>query len=186
MPHIAEKDRDLIVENLKTYGIRFLASGETEDEARIHLSAEDLIGCLAESTDPRLRLALIPFFIRHPRNASRVLHLVERLNEPAKTELMTFYMAAVYLQRFWKPRLQLYLSDFPLLPDLYSQEFSLPEAEDRHGKNGLYALADWHANRSPYLFNWLASYHKVMDLLFEQLKMEEHDELARISQSPAN
>ena len=43
MPTDAEKDKNLLVENLKKYGIRFLASGETEDTAEIHLSAEELI-----------------------------------------------------------------------------------------------------------------------------------------------
>ena len=74
--------------------------------------------------------------------------------------------------------MRLYLGDFPELPDLYSQAFSLPKADDRHGKNGLYALAEQHANRSAYLFNRLASYHKVMDLLFEQLKVEGRNEPA--------
>ena len=49
-----------------------------------------------------------------------------------------------------------------------------------NGKNGLYALADWHASRSPYHFNWCASYLKVMDLLFAQLKMEERNEFSRV------
>lgn len=186
MPINTETDRDLLVENLKGYGIRFLASGQTEDKSKIHLSAEELIACLAESTDPRLRLALIPFFLLQPQTAYRVQDLAEKLTEPAKTELMTFYMAAVYLQRFWMPRLQLYLGDSPILLDLYSDALSLPKAHDRHGKNGLYALAEWHANRSLYPFNWLASYQKVMDLLFEQLKMEERDKSTRISRSPTD
>lgn len=186
MPINAEKDRNLLVENLKKYGIRFLVSGETEDKSEIHLSTEELIVCLAKSTDPRLRLALVSFFILYPQTAHQVPHLVEKLEDPARTELIAFYMAAVYLQRFWRTRLRLYLGDSPELPDLYSHAFSLPKADDRHGKNGLYALADWHANRSPYFFNRLASYHKVMDLLFEQLKMETYHESTRICGSPAD
>lgn len=182
----AENNRVLLVENLKKYGIHFLASDEVEGEAGIFLSTEELIAHLAGSKDPRLRLALVPFFILHPQTASQVPHLVEQLGDPARTELMTFYMAAVYLQRFWWTRLGLYLGDFPKLPDLYSQALSLPHADERYGKAGLYALADWHASRSPYPFNRLASYHKVMELLFEQLKMEARHERKRISKPPAD
>ncbi len=181
-----EIDRDLIVENLRALGIRYLASGEIKEETNANLPLPVLIGRIAESADPRLRLALIALFIRHPRNSSIVPDLASRLDEPARTELKTFYMAAVYLQRYWMPRLKLYMEDFPLLPDLYSKELSLPEPEDRHGKNGLYALADWHASRSPYPFNWRASYLKVTDLLFAQFRMEESNEFSRFGESPSD
>ena len=154
-----ESNRALLIDNLRRYGIRFLASGDPDgNHAEIYLSPEEIIVRLAQSADPRLRLALVPFFILHPQEAAKVNSLVDMLDEPAKTELMMFYMAAVYLQRFWKTRLQLYLPEFPLLPDSYSHVLSLPKADDRHGKSGLYALAERHANQSPYAFNRLASY----------------------------
>jgi hypothetical protein len=168
----SDKDRARLVKNLERRGIRFLASDGTADEAENDLSTDELLTRLARSPDPRLRLSLIPFFILHPQTASKVPELVETLDEPTRVELMTFYMAAVYLQRFWKPRLGLYLEDFPELPDLYSQTLSLPRADERYGKTGLYALADWQASRSPFPFNWLASYQKFIDLLIEQLKLE--------------
>ncbi|MDE0301355.1 MAG: hypothetical protein OXN17_22235 [Candidatus Poribacteria bacterium] len=183
MVNATENDRNQIVENLRILGICYLASGEMNKEARNRLSPRVLIKRIAEDSDPRLRLALIALFIRHPQHSTIVSDLVGQLNEPARTELKTFYTAAVYLQRFWMPRLKLYIKDFPLLPDLYSQELSLPKPEDRHGKNGLYALADWHASRSPYHFNWRASYLKVMDLLFAQLRMENNYEFSRCGES---
>ncbi len=181
-----ENDRDLIVENLRALDICYLASGNIKQEARVNLPPPVLIKRIAESADPRLRLALIAIFIRHPRNSSIVPDLVSRLDEPARTELKTFYMAAVYLQRYWMPRLKLYMENFPLLPDLYSEELALPEPEDRHGKIGLYALAEWHASRSPYHFNWRVSYLKVMDLLFAQFRMEESNEFSRFGESPSD
>ena len=173
-----ENDRDMIVENLRGLGVCYLASGEIKQEARDYVPPQALIKRIVENSDPRLRLALIALFIRHPQHSAIVSDLVGQLNEPARTELKTFYTAAVYLQRFWMPRLELYMKNFPLLPDLYSKELSLPQPEDRHGKNGLYALADWHASRSPYHFNWRASYQKVMDLLFAQLRMEDSNEFS--------
>lgn len=179
MVDATENDRNQIVENLRVLGICYLASGEIKQEARVSLAPQVLIKRIAENSDPRLRLALIALFIRHPQHSKIVSDLGGQLNEPARTELKTFYMAAVYLQRFWMPRLKLYIKDFRLLPDLYSKELFLPQPEDRHGKIGLYALADWHANRSPYHFNWRASYLKVMDLLFAQLRMESSNEFSR-------
>ena len=186
MVDATENDRNQIVENLRVHGIYYLASGEIKQEARVNLPPQVLIKRIAENSDPRLRLALIALFIRHPQHAAIVSDLVGQLNEPARTELKTFYMAAVYLQRFWMPRLKLYIKDFPLLPDLYSKELFLPQPEDRHGKNGLYALADWHANRSPHHFNWRASYLKVMDLLFAQLRMENSNEFSRLGKPPSD
>ena len=186
MVDATENDRNQIVENLRVLGICYLASGEIKQEARVSLAPQVLIKRIAENSDPRLRLALIALFIRHPQHSALVSDLVAQLNEPARTELKTFYMAAVYLQRYWMPRLELYMKNFPLLPDLYSSELSLPQPEDRHGKNGLYALADWHASRSPYHFNWRASYLKVMDLLFAQLRMENSYELPRFGKPPSN
>jgi hypothetical protein len=81
-------------------------------------------------------------------------------------------MAAVYLQRIWQIRLELYLDQIVLLPDLYSDQLELPPADERFGKTGLYALAEAWSARSSYPFDWLASLNKAMDLLFAQLKME--------------
>jgi hypothetical protein len=90
-------------------------------------------------------------------------------------------MAAVDLQRLWWTRLTFYLGDFQALPDLYAEALRLPPADERYGKTGLYALADWQAERSPYPFNYLAAYGQVVNLLCEQLKLEaEHREPAPV------
>jgi len=98
--------------------------------------------------------------------------VAQHLTEPTRSELQALYTAAVYLQRLWRTRLGFYLGDFELLPDLYSSELGLPAADERYGKTGLHALAAWQASRSAYPFNWLASVNKMMNLLFEQLKLE--------------
>jgi hypothetical protein len=163
--------REALVEQLRKHGITFLASDEGTGETT-DLPMDDLITSLVVSEDPRLRLALIPFFVLHPETAKDVTALVERLPERAALDLQTFYTAAVYLQRLWWTRLHFYRKELHALPDLYSQVLGLPPVEERYGKVGLYALADWHTRRSEYPFNRLASYQRVMDLLFEQLKLE--------------
>jgi hypothetical protein len=165
-------EREALVGRLRELGICFLAPSDAEAGELSNLPATELIARLVVHSDARLHLALVPLFILHPEWAAHVHSAVKRLDEPARSELQARYTAAVYLQRLWRTRLGFYLGDFALLPDLYSSVLRLPPADERFGKTGLHALAAWHASRSSEPFNWLASYKKVMDLLFEQLKME--------------
>jgi len=52
-------------------GIRFLAPSDAEASSE-RLSDEDLLISLAQHPDPRLRFALIPWFILHPQIHSTV------------------------------------------------------------------------------------------------------------------
>jgi len=164
-------ERERLVTALQENGICFLAGG-TEGGESAGLSPTALIAGLANDSDPRLRLALTALFLLHPDWAEYVPGVVATLDEAAARELQARYMAAVYLQRLWRTRLGFYLGDFRVLPDLYSRLLGLPPADERYGKTGLVALAEWHARHSAYPFNRLASYRKAADLLFGQLKAE--------------
>jgi hypothetical protein len=168
----SDDDRETLVGRLRELGLRFLAPSDAEAGEVSGLPVRELIARLVVHTDARLRLALVPLLILHPDWATEVQAVVQQLTEPARSQLQAIYAAAVCLQRLWRTRLGFYLGDFEMLPDLYSSELGLPAATEQHGKIGLHALAAWQASRSPYPFNWLASYNKMMDLLFEQLKME--------------
>ncbi len=160
-------DRETLVAALRERGITYLAPSDARPTATIS-SEEDLITNLLNQSDSRLRLALVSLFIRRPELANCVPAVITE----SAWELQILYMAAAYLQRFWRTRLSFYLN-VSLLPDLYSAELQLPPVDERFGKTGLYALADLWATRSPYPFNHLASLNKVMELLFEQLRMEQ-------------
>jgi hypothetical protein len=168
----SDDDREALVGRLRELGLRFLAPSDADVGDLSGLPVRELIARLVVHSDARLRFALIPLFILHPEWVLEVQSVLQQLTEPARSELQALYTAAVYLQRLWRTRLGFYLGDFEALPDLYSGVLGLPPASERHGKTGLYALAAWHASRSPYPFNRLASYNKMMDLLFEQLKTE--------------
>jgi hypothetical protein len=105
--------------------------------------------------------------------------LIQELPPRDCTELKAFYMAAVYLQRLWRTRFRFYLGEFEELPDLFSGELALPSPTERYGKAGLHALAQWHANQSDYPLNRLASYNRMADLLFEQLKQKARNHAPR-------
>lgn len=177
MEHSAENEREVLVAELQERGIRFLApsdaaamsKGKPDSEG---LADAQLLLALAQHPDPRLRLALIPWFILQPELHITLSDVLRTLSPPARIELQALYMAAVYLQRLWWTRLSFYLDDLDELPDLFSRELGLPSPAERHGKVGLHALAEWHAGQSDYPVNRLTSYEKVMDLLFEQLKRE--------------
>ena len=163
--------RESLVAELRKRDIKFLAPSDARAIEPIS-SNEDLMVALLASSDARLQLALTLLFIRHPELADGVSTLVRKLSPLQALELQTLYMAAVYLQRLWSTRLSFYLGEFSLLPDLYSSQLDLPPADERFGKAGLYALAEAWMARSSYPFNRLASLNKMMDLFFEQLKLE--------------
>jgi len=163
--------RDQLVSALADYGVRFLAGGD-ENVPRALIAAEDLIRAIVADPDPRLRLALTALFLSHPEYHAYVPGLASQLDGSAKIELQARYQAAVYLQRIWKTRLGYYLGDYNMLPDYFSRELRLPPPEERFGKTGLIALAEWHRDRSEFPFNRLASYQKSLELLIGQLKAE--------------
>ena len=171
-PVETEARRDDLVAALRERGIRYLAPSDPQAGDAAALAPQELIADLAAQADARLRLTLIPLFILHPEWADLVPRAAAEMDELGRTELMACYTAAVYLQRLWSIRLGLYLPVVSPLPDWFSERMGLPSPDERHGKVGLYALADWHAARSPYPFNWLASYQRVMEQLFDQLKQE--------------
>ena len=163
--------REQLVSALADEGIRFLAGGD-ENEPRTRLAAEELIRAMAADPDPRLRLALTALFLLHPEYHAFVPDLALQLDGTAKIELQARYQAAVYLQQMWKTRLGYYLGDYQMLPDYFSRELGLPPPEERFGKTGLIALAEWHKLKSRYPFNRFGSYYKAADLLFGQLRAE--------------
>lgn len=163
--------RETLVAKLRERGITYLAPSDAQ-ATEIIPNDETLIMALLQQDDSRLKLALINIFIRHPELAQSVANLVEQVDATTKIDLQTLYMAAVYLQRLWRSRLEFYLGKSELLPDLYSAQLDLPQAGERFGKVGLYALAEAWKARSVYPFNRLASLNKTIDMFFEQLKIE--------------
>ncbi len=163
--------RETLVAKLRENGITYLAPSDAV-ATEVIPSVEVLILAILEQPDARLKLALIPLFMRQTELAQQVPVLVEQLDPPLALELQTYYMAAVYLHRRWQRRLGLYLTVNQPLPDLYSQQLGLSPADEAFGKMGLYELADAWKTRSPYPFNRLAALNQTIDLFFEQLSIE--------------
>lgn len=178
-------DREALIAALRERGVDYLTPSDAKGEAPI--ADESLIASLAVHPDPRLRQALIALFLLQPQLAPIVPRLRNDLDQRAAQELLAYYTAAMYLQNMWRTRLSYYLEAIIELPDYFSTELGLPPASDEYGKVGLYALADWHAARSPYRFNHLSEYEGVADLLFESLRLRRRrSESTSKSRSRAN
>jgi len=164
-------DRETLVAELRELGVAYLAPS---DALSIDPPPSDgaLILALLEQSDARLRMGLVPLFIRHPWLAAEVERLAAEIGPSLRLELQTYYQSAVYLQRLWRSRLDFYLDTSVLLPDLFSEEMSLPPADERHGKVGLYDLADGWQARSRYPFDRLAEINQTFEHFVGQLEVE--------------
>ena len=161
------EERDRLVAALRERGVDYLAPGDAEGAA---MDERALMEALAGHEDPRLRQALIALFLVQPQLAPLVASLRPTLPEPAATELVAHYMAAVYLQSMWLTRLGHYQSPVAPLPDYFSQSLGLPHPDDLYGKAGLHALADWHAAHTAERGNHLSEYAGVFSLIIERIK----------------
>ncbi len=158
-----DADRETLVAALRERGVRYLTP--TDAVALGPIDDATLIEGLASSPDPRLRQALIALFLLQPELAPSVASLKTRLDASAATELVAHFMAAVYLQRMWRLRLDRVLGEAGELPDLFSKQYGLPDPSDGHGKPGLHALAEWHAAARGARADHLSEYEGVLELL---------------------
>lgn len=165
-------ERDTLVAALRARGVDYLMSDGGHGNP---LSDEALLTRLAAHEDARLRSALTALFLLHPELAPLVAALADTLPPDARTELQARYMAAVYLQRFWHTRLEIYNLNTPDLPDLFSVALGLPSAELMYGKPGLHALAEWHQRQHPVTYNRRVEYELVVEHIIASLKMHAHE-----------
>jgi len=169
---LAIHERDTLVAALRARGVDYLLSdGGLGDP----LSDQLLITSLAVHEDARLRSALSALFLLHPELTPWVVNLADTLPPEARSELLARYMAAVYLQRFWRTRLEIYHLTTPDLPDLFSAQLGLPPADEMYGKPGLQALAEWHQSQHPVSYNRRVEYELVIEHIIASLKMHAHE-----------
>lgn len=139
---------------LAALDVFFLQGRETAGS--IDLPLHQLIANLAESNEARIRLALIPLFLRHPDLAKNVDRIAPHLSDSAKLLLVCYYSAAYALQRKYKNQLQKLFGDQESLPDLFSNllgisNFQSPDVNLRE-------LAICQARLSGRDINWLGTY----------------------------
>jgi hypothetical protein len=138
---------DQLTNALRVLDVNFILGGQSKEES-LHKHPARLIAALAQSDESRLRLSLIPLFLKHPEFAMRVRTVAKRLDSSARLTLQCYYSAAVWLEK--KYRLH------KMLPDHFSQELNLHLVDDP--EENLKALAKRHKELSGTRVNWLGTY----------------------------
>ncbi len=148
MKHTATNTGDQLVHALHALGVNFIMGGKGADES-LHKHPARLIAALAQSTEARLRLSLIPLFLEHPEFAVRVRAIAKKLDLSARLTLQCYYSAAVWLAKKYQP------NGAPLT-DHFSKDLNLNPVDDP--EENLRALAKRHKELSGSFVNWLATY----------------------------
>ena len=131
-----------------------------------------LIVSLAESDESRLRLSLIPLFLRHPEYAKYVRSASKSISPAAFLTLQCYYTAAVWLQRKYRERLDALIGKKRTLPTLFSKEL-LTSIEKSPDEN-LQTLARRHQELSKKHINWLGTYEHGAQRFMIHLEKQKH------------
>lgn len=116
----------------------------------------DIVVALAGSAEARLRLALIPLFLRHPAFAQHAQTAAAQLSGDPLLLLRCYSTAAYFLQQKYETRLLALFDKQTPLPDLFSTALALPPAQTL--ASGLQTLAARHRALSGRAVNWLGTY----------------------------
>lgn len=182
-PPITSVSREDLVAALHARGLCYLAPTPSGHESP--LTDDELILGLATSPDARLRFALAGLLLLYPHQAERVAELIEKRSstatgainsnsnsngngaaphaqDPVVVELQKQYVAAMYLQRMWRTRLNMQFGETPLISERFIAALNLPAADAMFGEMGLRTLTD----RSAY--NDWSSYEQVVNMICDQ------------------
>ncbi len=156
---------DQLANELQAQGIHFLGVAQPSNCVPL-LAPTDLIVGLAQSSEARLRLALIPLFLRRPDFAQFVVASRQSMEPPSSITLNCYYSAAVVLQQKYKDD----FARFGYLPDLFTKELNIPQAGSPALR--LSQLAQRHAELSGDAINWLGTYEHAAQRLRKYLQQE--------------
>ncbi|MBT3320732.1 MAG: hypothetical protein HN392_00430 [Anaerolineae bacterium] len=133
---------------LYALGVKFLLGGKDEENS-LHTPPSELIAALAQSSEARLRLSLIPLFLEHPEYASYVRKTAKKLEPTARLTLQCYYTVALLLAEKY-PELNIILSNY------FTNELNLEFTNEP--EESLRTLAKRHKELSESHVNWLATY----------------------------
>lgn len=154
---------------LNALGVKFIMGGESGNES-LHKHPARLIAALAESDESRLRLSLIPLFLEHPEFAVHVRSVANNLKPSARLTLQCYYTATVWLQRQYRPRLDVLIGKKPSLPDYFSLDLGLENTNNP--ERNLRWLAKCHQRLSGAQVNWLGTYQHAMQVWLKGLEIQ--------------
>ena len=167
MPTLLSFSENQLVSELWARDIRFLMGAKSN--AAPMLDSAHLIAALAESADARIRLALIPLFLRHPEFSAEVRKAEEWNFSPnARLTMRFYYTAAVLLQNKYQERLYNIFGKQTVLPDIFSGALGLSFIQDPD--KDLTQLAQRHQTLSGQTINWLGTYEHAAVRLIKHME----------------
>lgn len=167
--HLVTVSDDQLVSELWAWDVQFLM-GRQIDSKRL-LAPENFIVLIAQSENARVRLALIPFFLRHPELSGEAIRADQLVSTQAKqTVLRFFYTAAILLQKKYHERIREILGEQPSLPDLFSARLGI--SLDAPPDQALVQLAERHRILSGQFVNWIGTYEHAADVWLKQMELQ--------------
>jgi hypothetical protein len=158
---------ETLAATLDQLGVYFV-SGDSKDQMEEILSPDELLCGLASNSEARMRLALIPLFLK---NAQYVVYVSESLNRLAPDQqniLRCYYTAAQLLQEKYSSHLNTLFGSSPPLPDLFEEVLGLDKTKSADER--LKELARQQARLSGKSLNWYGTYEHAYDRLIKHTK----------------
>jgi hypothetical protein len=157
---------DQLVSELWARDVRFLMGRQTTPEPL--LDPAHLIASLAQSKDARVRLSLIPLFLRHPEFSSEALKADGNLSPSNQLYLRFYYTATVLLQQKYLERLVNIFGEQIPLPDLFSEKLGFALGADPD--ETLVRLGKHHQVLSGERLNWIGTYEHAAERLIKHVE----------------
>lgn len=158
---------DQLVSELWAWDVRFLMGRQFSSMPM--LTPASLIASLAQSENARVRLSLIPLFLRHPEFASEVKRVDKSLSLQIHQLVLRFYYTAAFLlqRKYWE-RLVNIFGNQPQLPELFSTKLGISLDEDP--EKALLQLANRHQILTGQFINWLGTYEHAAERLVKHME----------------
>jgi hypothetical protein len=154
---------------LHSLGVNFIMGGVSDTDL-LYKDPARLISALAESNEARLRLSLIPLFLDRPEFSIYIHEAIKTSNKSAQLTIKCYYSAAVWFQKIYHSKIELFLGKKPPLPDYFSDELKVLITENP--ETNLRELAVRHKFLSGEKVNWLGTYHHAAQIWIKGLELQ--------------
>ena len=154
---------------LHSLGVEFVM-GEQLEKRSLYKKPANLIAALAQNSEARLRLSLIPLFLEHPEFSVHIPSASKKVGPNARITLQCYYTAAVWLQKQHHNQLDALIGSKPSLPDYFSRDLGLEITTDF--EENLRSLALRHQILSNSQVNWLGTYHHALRVWLKGLELQ--------------
>lgn len=154
----------ILTTTLDQLGVHFIA-GRVDTHPEIAESPVALLRGLASSEEARLRLALIPLFLKRPEYAAYVKNSLFGLSPTAQHFLRCYYTAAQLLQQKHYQTLTELFGNLAVLPSFFEDSLNLDSTESSDMR--LRQLASEQAQLIDKPLNWYGTYEHAYTRLVQ-------------------